>query len=73
MRRVLLGMGVVPIAHNKDKDNGNEGGGGGGNHIKDNDNGDGVVGKGKSLSSYLLCDVKQICWKEQGAFQRQAV
>ncbi len=28
MRRVLLGIGVLPIAHDEDKDNGNWGGGG---------------------------------------------
>jgi hypothetical protein len=47
MRRVLSGMGVMPIAHDEDEDNGNEGGGGGGNHIKDNNDGDDAVGKGK--------------------------
>ncbi len=50
MRRVLLGMGVMLIAHDKDKDNGNGGRGGGGNHIEDNDGGDDAVGKGKLLS-----------------------
>jgi len=47
MRRVLLGIGVVPIAHDEDEDNGTEGGGGGGNHIKDDNDGDDAVGKGK--------------------------
>jgi hypothetical protein len=73
MKRVLSGIGVVPIAHDEDKDNDNGGGGGGGNHIEDDDNGDDAVGKGKLLSSYLLCDIKQICLQERGAAQRQVV
>ncbi len=52
MRRELSGMGVMPIAHNKDKDNGNGRGGGGGNHIEDSNDGDDAVGKGELLSSY---------------------
>jgi hypothetical protein len=69
MRRVLSGMAVVPIAHNKAEDYGNGGRGGGGNHIEDNNNGDDVVGKGKLLSSYSSCNIEQIRQQECGVVQ----
>jgi hypothetical protein len=46
MRRVLSGMGVVPIAHEEEEDNDNGGWGGGGNHKEDNNDGDVAIGKG---------------------------
>ncbi len=73
MRRVLSGMGVVPIAHDEDEDNGTEGGGGGGNHKEENNDGDDLDGKSKLLSSYSLCDVLQICQQERGEVQRKAL
>ncbi len=72
-RRVLLGLGVVHISHNEGKDNGNGGGGGDGNHIEDGNEGDDVVEKGKLLSSYLSCGIKQICRQECGVVQQQAI
>jgi hypothetical protein len=53
MRRVLSGMGVVPIAHNKD--DGNRDRGGSGNLIDGIDNNNIAVKRGKLLSLYL-CD-----------------
>jgi hypothetical protein len=68
IRRVLLGMGVVPIAHDKDKDYGNGAGVKDGNHIEEDNDGDDAV-RGKFLSSYLLWDAKQIRQQECGAVQ----
>jgi hypothetical protein len=81
IRRVLLGMEVVFIAHDEDEDKGNRGGGGGGNHIEDNVDNDNAVRKGKSTSLYLSCNMlrvglsstippgKEICLQEHGAVQ----
>jgi hypothetical protein len=69
MRRILSGMAVVPIAHDKDEDDDNGGRGGGGNHVEDDDNGDDAVSKGKSLSSYSSWDVKHIRRQEHGEGQ----
>ncbi len=67
MRRVLTGMGAVPIAHNEDKDNSNGGESGGGNCIEDNNNNDDAVGKGKLSSLYSLCNVRAIRLMNLGA------
>ncbi len=57
MKRVLSGMRVVPVTHDKDEDYGNGGTCGGGNCKEDDDNNDDGVRKGKSSSSYSSCDV----------------
>jgi hypothetical protein len=67
MRRVLLGMGVMPVAHDMDKENGTGGGGGGGSCIEDNIKGDDAVGKGTLLSSYSLCNVCAVVPMNLGA------
>jgi hypothetical protein len=59
MRRVLSGMGFVPITHDEDKDNGN--GGGGGNQIEDNNDNKDAVRKGKSSSLYCCKTHAPLC------------
>ncbi len=81
MRRILLGMGVVPITHDKDKDNYNGSKRRGSNCKEDDDDNKNAVRKGKSLSSYLSCNRlrvnlppgKQIRPQDHGAIQPQAV
>jgi hypothetical protein len=67
MRRVLLGIGIVPIAHDEDKDNCNGGGGGSCNCIEDDNDCDDAVGRGKSSSSYLSCGVRAVVPMNLGA------
>jgi hypothetical protein len=66
MRRVLPGMGVVPIAHDKNEDygNGGGGGGGGGDWIDDNDDDNNAVRRGKLLS--YLCDILAVVLMNMG-------
>ncbi len=59
-----MGMGDVPIAHDKDKDNGNEGGGRVGVRIHDNDDTNNAVGRGKSPSN--LCGIRAIVLMNMG-------